>query len=78
MARFTVTNLKAQIAALNAEIKADSDYPQGTYVFSPRNGMQGVNWKDADGHYHTAGLGTSREASDELDTHFANLKHNRR
>lgn len=78
MSRFTITDLKQHIADCNATIKADPAYPQGVYLFTPRNGMQGVNWKDESGSYHTAGLGTSREASDELDTHFANLKENKR
>lgn len=78
MNRFTITDLKAQIAEYNKAIKADPAYPQGVYLFAPRDGMQGVNFKDASGSFHTAGLGTSREASDELDTHFSNLKENRR
>lgn len=78
MPRFTVANLKEQIAEFNKAIKADSAYPQGKYLLRPRNGMQGVDFKDENGSYHTAGLGTSREASDELDTHFSNLKENRR
>ena len=78
MRRFTVTDLKAQIAEFNKAIKANPAYPQGVYLFAPRNDMQGVDFKDASGSFHTAGLGTSREASDELDTHFRNLKENRR
>lgn len=78
MSRFTITNLRQHIANCNAAIKADPTYPQGVYLNAPRDGMQGVNWKDENGSYHTAGLGTSREASDELDAHFANLKDNKR